>query len=275
MTTQNTVLSKLYINEIRNYPLLTREEEYELVRKARDGDEQSKQKLVLSNLRLVVKIARNYQSRGLNFEDVISEGNIGLIHAVEKFDPDKGFRFSTYAIWWIKQAIKKAIINKGRDIRIPSYKHDLLNKINNTSMKYITTVGRYPTIRETAAELGMEESKIEEIFLEFQDMSSLNDVIGDELILEDIVLEKDSEFMEDKIIESIIGQEIKKTLDILDEREKEIISARYGIGGDVKLTLEEVGKKFNITRERVRQLEKRALEKLKKEFKREYKEYIE
>lgn len=274
MSTQNTPISKIYLNEIKSYPLLTREEEYELVRGVKKGDDQSKQRLILSNLRLVVKVARNYQNRGLNFEDLISEGNIGLIYAVEKFDPEKGFRFSTYAIWWIKQAIKKAIINKGRDIRIPSYKHDLLSKINNTSMKYITTYSRYPSIKEIAAEIGMEEAKIEEIFLEFQDMSSLNDVIGDELILEDVVLEKDSEFMEDKIIETIIGQEVKKTLEILDDREKEIIIARYGIGGDVKLTLEEVGKKFNITRERVRQIEKRALEKLRKEFKKEFKEYI-
>lgn len=275
MISQNTVVSKLYLNEIRSYPLLTRDEEYDFVRKARNGDDQSKQRLILSNLRLVVKIARNYQNRGLNFEDLISEGNIGLIHAVEKFDPEKGFRFSTYAIWWIKQAIKKAIINKGRDIRIPSYKHDILSKINNASMKYITSYSRYPSIKEISAEIGMEESKVEEIFLEFQDMSSLNDIIGDELILEDVVLEKDSEFMEDKIIESIIGEEIKKSLDILEDREREIILARYGIGGDAKLTLEEVGKKFNITRERVRQIEKRALEKLKKEFKKEFKEYIE
>lgn len=267
-------VENVYLNEIRSFPILTREEELELTIKAKTGDESANHKLIMSNLRLVVKIARNYINKGLGFEDLISEGNIGLIKALNKYDYSKGFRFSTYAIWWIKQSIKKAIINKGREIRIPSYKYDLLTKINSYVFKHLSIVGKYPTPKEIAEETGIPEEKIQGVYVEFQDMLSLNANVGEEIVLEDMVLEKDTEFMEDKIIEDIANQELKKTLDLLNEREKEIIISRYALNGGRALTLEEVGKKYDITRERVRQIEKRALEKLKNKFKKELKDLI-
>jgi RNA polymerase primary sigma factor len=139
-------LVSLYLNDIRKHEILTKEEEQELLIKAKSGDEQAKQQLILSNLRLVVNIAKNYSNKGLGFIDLISEGNFGLIHAIDKFDYTKGYRFSTYAVWWIKQAVTKAIISKGREIRIPSYKHDILNKVNKFIMGYITEYSSYPSI---------------------------------------------------------------------------------------------------------------------------------
>ena len=254
-------LVSLYLNDIRKHEILTKEEEQELLIKAKSGDEQAKQQLILSNLRLVVNIAKNYSNKGLGFIDLISEGNFGLIHAIDKFDYTKGYRFSTYAVWWIKQAVTKAIISKGREIRIPSYKHDILNKVNKFIMGYITEYSSYPSIDSIAQGTGLEEKKIQKVMLEFQDMLSLNASIGDDIYLEDTISQADEESLENKVLGEIAKEEINAILGLLKPREKDILTLRYGLFGQEIHTLEEVGKKFNITRERVRQIEKKTLDK--------------
>lgn len=267
-------LVQLYLRDIKKYQILTKEEELDLLKKASEGDMEAKQQLILSNLRLVVNVAKNYMNKGLNYIDLISEGNFGLIHAIEKFDYTKGFRFSTYAVWWIKQSVSKAIINKGREIRIPSYKYDILNKINKYIMNYVTKYDVFPNIKDISQSTKISEDKIEKVMLEFQELLSLNSSIGEDIFLEDIVSSENSEFLEDEIIDGMFKEGLNKRLDVLSPREKEIIVMRYGLNGEPNKTLEEVGKKFNITRERVRQLEKKALEKLKKEFEIDFIEYI-
>jgi len=267
-------LVSLYLNDIRKHEILTKEEEQELLIKAKSGDEQAKQQLILSNLRLVVNIAKNYSNKGLGFIDLISEGNFGLIHAIDKFDYTKGYRFSTYAVWWIKQAITKAIISKGREIRIPSYKHDILNKVNKFIMSYITEYSSYPSIDSIAQGTGLEEKKIQKVMLEFQDMLSLNASIGDDIYLEDTISQADEESLENKVLGEIAKEEINAILGLLKPREKDILTLRYGLFGQEIHTLEEVGKKFNITRERVRQIEKKTLDKLRIKYSEQLREYL-
>ena len=267
-------LVSLYLNDIRKHEILTKEEEQELLIKAKSGDEQAKQQLILSNLRLVVNIAKNYSNKGLGFIDLISEGNFGLIHAIDKFDYTKGYRFSTYAVWWIKQAVTKAIISKGREIRIPSYKHDILNKVNKFIMGYITEYSSYPSIDSIAQGTGLEEKKIQKVMLEFQDMLSLNASIGDDIYLEDTISQADEESLENKVLGEIAKEEINAILGLLKPREKDILTLRYGLFGQEIHTLEEVGKKFNITRERVRQIEKKSLDKLRIKYSDQLREYL-
>lgn len=267
-------LVSLYLNDIRKHEILTKEEEQELLIKAKSGDEQAKQQLILSNLRLVVNIAKNYSNKGLGFIDLISEGNFGLIHTIDKFDYTKGYRFSTYAVWWIKQAVTKAIISKGREIRIPSYKHDILNKVNKFIMGYITEYSSYPSIDSIAQGTGLEEKKIQKVMLEFQDMLSLNASIGDDIYLEDTISQADEESLENKVLGEIAKEEINAILGLLKPREKDILTLRYGLFGQEIHTLEEVGKKFNITRERVRQIEKKTLDKLRIKYSDQLREYL-
>lgn len=267
-------LVQLYLKDIKRYKMLTKEEELDLLIKSKAGDLDAKQLLILSNLRLVVNVAKNYMNKGLNYIDLISEGNFGLIHAIEKFDHTKGFRFSTYAVWWIKQAVSKAVINKGREIRIPSYKYDILNKINKYIMNYVTKYDVFPNIKDISKSTKISEDKIEKVMIEFQELLSLNSSIGEDIFLEDIVSTENSEFLEDSIIDGMFKEDMNKRLNVLNPREKEIIVMRYGLNEEENKTLEEVGQKFNITRERVRQLEKKALEKLRKEFERDFEEYI-
>lgn len=267
-------LVSLYLNDIRKHEILTKEEEQELLIKAKSGDEQAKQQLILSNLRLVVNIAKNYSNKGLGFIDLISEGNFGLIHAIDKFDYTKGYRLSTYAVWWIKQAVTKAIISKGREIRIPSYKHDILNKVNKFIMGYITEYSSYPSIDSIAQGTGLEEKKIQKVMLEFQDMLSLNASIGDDIYLEDTISQADEELLENKVLGEIAKEEINAILGLLKPREKDILTLRYGLFGQEIHTLEEVGKKFNITRERVRQIEKKTLDKLRIKYSDQLREYL-
>lgn len=267
-------LVSLYLNDIRKHEILTKEEEQELLIKAKSGDEQAKQQLILSNLRLVVNIAKNYSNKGLGFIDLISEGNFGLIHAIDKFDYTKGYRFSTYAVWWIKRAITKAIISKGREIRIPSYKHDILNKVNKFIMSHITEYSSYPSIESIAQGTGLEEKKIQKVMLEFQDMLSLNASIGDDIYLEDTISQADEESLENKVLGEIAKEEINAILGLLKPREKDILTLRYGLFGQEIHTLEEVGKKFNITRERVRQIEKKTLDKLRIKYSDQLREYL-
>ena len=267
-------LVSLYLKDIRKHNILTKEEEQELLKKAQEGDLEAKQKLILSNLRLVVNIAKKYTNKGLGFIDLISEGNFGLIHAIDKFDSEKGYRFSTYAVWWIKQAVTKAIISKGREIRIPSYKHDILNKINKFIMNYITSNSSYPSIDVISDGTGLSEKKVQKVMLEFQDMLSLNAAIGDDIYLEDTISQDEEESLENQVLDQLAKEEIGKILNQLKPREREILTLRYGLAGDKIHTLEEVGQQFDITRERVRQIEKKTLEKLRNKYSDQLREYL-
>ncbi len=267
-------LVSLYLEDIRNYNILTKEEELDLLIRAKSGCEEAKNKLILSNLRLVVNIAKSYVHKGMGFIDLISEGNFGLIHAIEKFDVSKGFRFSTYAVWWIKQSISKAIISKGREIRIPSYKHDLLNKVNKFIMEFVMKNSNYPAIEDIAYGLEISPKKVQKVMLEFQDLLSLNASIGDDIFLEDTISQPDEESLEDEVLGEIGRNEINDMLEVLKPREKEILKLRYGLDGYEIHTLEEIGKSFSITRERVRQIEKKTLQKLRTRFSEELKPYL-
>jgi len=267
-------LVSIYLNDIRKHDILTKEEEQILLKKAQEGDLEAKQKLILCNLRLVVNIAKKYTNKGLGFIDLISEGNFGLIHAIDKFDSEKGYRFSTYAVWWIKQAVTKAIISKGREIRIPSYKHDILNKINKFIMQHITKNSSYPSIELISHGTGLDERKVQKVMLEFQDMLSLNASIGDDIYLEDTISQDEDESLENQVLDQLAKEEIEQILNQLKPREKEILTLRYGLAGEKVHTLEEVGKHFDITRERVRQIEKKTLEKLRIRFSEQLREYL-
>ena len=263
---RNFNLISLYLNDIQKYELLTKEEEYELLRKIReDKDEDARHLLILSNLRLVISVAKKSMGNGLLLIDLISEGNIGLIKAINKFDYEKGHRFSTYAVWWIKQSIKKAVINKGRDIRMPSYKYEQLSKVNRTIMEYISEFGETPTTKYIAEKTELKESKVVLLLNEFQDILSLNETIGDNIFLEDVIGASDN--IEEKIIKEDQLAEMRDLLDnILSDREKEILELRYGLYDNKIHTLKEIGDMLSITRERVRQIEKKAITKLKLHF---------
>ena len=263
---RNFNLISLSLNDIQKYELLTKEEEYELLRKIReDKDEDARHLLILSNLRLVISVAKKSMGNGLLLIDLISEGNIGLIKAINKFDYEKGHRFSTYAVWWIKQSIKKAVINKGRDIRIPSYKYEQLSKVNRTIMEYISEFGETPTTKYIADKTELKESKVVLLLNEFQDILSLNETIGDNIFLEDVIGASDN--IEEKIIKEDQLAEMRDLLDnILSDREKEILELRYGLYDNKIHTLKEIGDMLSITRERVRQIEKKAITKLKLHF---------
>ena len=262
MTLDRDLIS-YYLEDIRKYKVLEKDEETELLKKAKAGDIEAKNKLILCNLRLVVNIAKNYVNRGLSLIDLISEGNFGLIYAIEKFDMKKGFRFSTYAVWWIKQSITKAIICKGRGIRIPSYKYDLLSKVNRYVLNRVREEGIYPTVEEISEDLNVDKEKIEEIMVAFQDPMSLSASIGDDIQLEDIIANNSETSIEDDIIEEMEREQVRQIVKVLDEREKQILKLRFGLDGEEIHTLEEIGQTFNITRERVRQIEKKTLKKLK------------
>ena len=273
MEENNLNLISLYLSDIQKFHLLSKEEEYELLKKIREeNDEQARQLLILSNLRLVISTAKKLLGNGLPLIDLISEGNIGLIKAINKFDYNKGHRFSTYAVWWIKQSIKKAIINTGRDIRIPSYKYEQLAKVNKVITDYVAQHGESPSTSYIANEVELKESKVILLLNEFQDVISLNETIGDNIYLEDIIGKNDD--VEEKIIKEDQLSEMRDLLDnTLTEREKEILELRYGLYNNKIHTLKEIGSILNITRERVRQIEKKAIIKLKNHFK-EYKEML-
>lgn len=262
-------LVSLYLNDIRKYEVLDREEEEKFLQKVKEGDLEAKNKLIVCNLRLVISVAKNYMNKGLNFIDLISEGNFGLIRAIDKFDVNKGFRFSTYAVWWIKQSITKAVMSKGREIRIPSYKYDLLNKINKIVVEELMNTGDYPSNELIAEKLGISPEKVASIMVEFQEVVSLSTSVGDNIYLEDIILNEESESLENDIINEISKKKIHEILGNLEERERDILKRRYGLDGYDIHTLEQVGEAFNITRERVRQIEKKTLEKLRKKYDKE------
>jgi RNA polymerase primary sigma factor len=255
---------RLYLRSIGRVPLLSAEEEVALARRIERGDVSAKQHMIEANLRLVVSIAKGYLGRGLNFLDLIQEGSLGLIRAVEKFDYRRGYKFSTYATWWIRQAVTRAIADKGRTIRIPVHMMERLNKVAYAERSLIQRLGREPTPAEIAAELDCPTREVRDILRMSQQPVSLEKPVGDE---EDSAL---SDFVEDEAAESpydmasaaLRRQSVMRVLATLPRREREVLEMRYGIAGDRVRTLDEVGRAFNITRERVRQIESRTLKKL-------------
>lgn len=260
---------RLYLREIGKIPLLSNEEEQELAKKIVEGDKKAKDKMVEANMRLVVSIAKRYSGRGLDFLDLIQEGNTGLLRAVEKFDPDKGFKFSTYATWWIRQAITRAIADQARTIRIPVHMVETINKVLRTSRKLTQELNREPSTEEIAKELDMEVDKVEYVMRIKQDIASLDASVGrdgddEDSVLGDFVEDEERISPEDSAATQILKEQLAAILATLSEREQKIIRMRFGIGGERPHTLEEVGAEFSVTRERIRQIEAKALSKLHK-----------
>lgn len=261
---------RMYLREIGKIPLLTQEEELELAKKVLEGDKKAKDKLAEANMRLVVSIAKRYGGRGLDFLDLIQEGNTGLLRAVEKFDPDKGFKFSTYATWWIRQAITRAIADQARTIRIPVHMVETINKVLRTTRRLTQELNREPTNEEIAEAMGLEVDKIENVMRIKQDIASLDASVGrdgddEESVLGDFVEDSERDSPEDATANQILKEQIAEILTTLGEREQKIIKLRFGIGGGRPHTLEEVGNEFSVTRERIRQIEAKALAKLRKQ----------
>jgi len=254
-----------YLYEIGKIPLLTADEEVILAKRIENGDKEAAQLLITANLRLVVSIAKKYSKSGLELLDLIQEGNIGLMRAVEKFDYHKGFKFSTYATWWIRQAITRAIADQARTIRVPVHMIETINKFNKVSGTLTTRLGRQPTDEEIAKEMDIELDKIAEIRKIKQNPSSLATPIGDEKDskLQDILPDEWSQSPEDYASSEYLKNQLKDILDSLQERERKVLSLRFGLTDGVSRTLEEVGREFGVTRERIRQIEAKALKKLK------------
>lgn len=256
---------RMYFKEIGKVPLLTSEEERDLAIRIEQGDEEAKNKLCESNLRLVVSIARRYLNRGLSFLDLIQEGNLGLIKAVEKFDYTKGYKFSTYATWWIRQAITRSIADQARTIRIPVHMVETINKLIRISRQLLQEYGREPTSEEIAKEMGITVEKVREIKKISQDPVSLETPIGEEedSHLGDFIPDEDIPSPVDTAAYSMLQKQLREVLETLSEREKKVLILRFGLGDGRPRTLEEVGKEFSVTRERIRQIESKALRKLR------------
>jgi len=256
---------KLYLKEIGTYPLLTIEDEIELAKKIEDGNMAAKQALAESNLRLVVSIAKRYVGRGLSFLDLIQEGNLGLIKAVDKFDYTKGYKFSTYATWWIRQSITRSIADQSRTIRIPVHMSEVINKTYRVSRNLLQELGREPKDEELAAALNMPIEKVREILKVSADPISLDTPIGeeDDSHLGDFIKDDTIVGPEDAAAYAMLQEQISKLLGTLTEREQRVLTLRFGLDDGRTRTLEEVGKEFNVTRERIRQIEAKALRKLR------------
>ena len=256
---------RMYLREIGKIPLLTFEEELELAKLVLDGDEDAKKKLSESNLRLVVSIAKKYVGRGMLFLDLIQEGNMGLIKAVEKFDYTKGYKFSTYATWWIRQAITRAIADQARTIRIPVHMVETINKLIRTSRLLLQRLGREPSPEEIAEELEIPVEKVMEIQKIAQDPVSLETPIGeeDDSHLGDFIQDDDSPAPQDVAAYTMLKEQLEEVMNTLTPREAKVLKLRFGLEDGKARTLEEVGKEFDVTRERIRQIEAKALRKLR------------
>ena len=260
---------RLYLREIGKIPLLNAEEEMELAQRVIQGDKRAKDKMAEANMRLVVSIAKRYSGRGLDFLDLIQEGNTGLLRAVEKFDPDKGFKFSTYATWWIRQAITRAIADQARTIRIPVHMVETINKLLRTQRRMTQELNREPTIEELSKELDMEPEKIEYVMKIKQDISSLDAGVGrdgdeEDSVLGDFIEDEDTVSPEESATNQLLKEQVNDVLSSLSDREQKIVRMRFGLDNGKSHTLEEVGQEFAVTRERIRQIEAKALAKLRK-----------
>lgn len=259
---------RLYLREIGKIPLLTAEEELALANRVVAGDKKAKDQMAEANMRLVVSIAKRYSGRGLDFLDLIQEGNTGLLRAVEKFDPSKGFKFSTYATWWIRQAITRAIADQARVIRIPVHMVETINKLLRTQRRMTQELNREPTIDELAKEMEMEPEKIEYVMKIKQDVNSLDAAVRDDeedSVLGDFIEDEDTKSPDETATEQLLKEQVQGILEsALSERELKIIKMRFGLEDGKNHTLEEVGHEFAVTRERIRQIEAKALAKLRK-----------
>ena len=256
---------KVYLKEIGSFPLLSLDEEIELAEKILKGDSRAKKRLAEANLRLVVSIAKRYVGRGMLFLDLIQEGNLGLIKAVEKFDHTKGFKFSTYATWWIRQAITRAIADQARTIRIPVHMVETINKVKKVQSQLLHKNGQEPSVEDLAAELDMPQDKVREILKVAQEPISLESPIGEEedSHLGDFIPDYDAPVPEEAATHTLLKEQLNEVLATLTPREAKVLSLRFGIEDGRPRTLEEVGKEFNVTRERIRQIEAKALRKLR------------
>ena len=258
---------RLYLREIGKIPLLNAEEELALAQRVVSGDKDAKDKMAEANMRLVVSIAKRYVGRGLDLLDLIQEGNTGLLRAVEKFDPDKGFKFSTYATWWIRQAITRAIADQARTIRIPVHMVETINKLLRTQRRLTQELNREPSNEEIAKEMEIEVDKVEHIMKIKQDISSLDASIRDDeedSVLADFIEDEDTVSPEESATGQLLKEQVKDMLGALTEREQKILKLRFGLEDGKSHTLEEVGQEFSVTRERIRQIEAKALAKLRK-----------
>ena len=256
---------RMYLKEIGKVPLLSADEEVELAKRMAEGDEDAKKRLAEANLRLVVSIAKRYVGRGMLFLDLIQEGNLGLIKAVEKFDYHKGFKFSTYATWWIRQAITRAIADQARTIRIPVHMVETINKLIRVSRQLLQELGREPTPEEIAAELDMPVERVGEILKISQEPVSLETPIGEEedSHLGDFIQDDNVPVPAEAAAQTLLKEQLDEVLDTLTEREQKVLRLRFGMDDGRARTLEEVGKEFDVTRERIRQIEAKALRKLR------------
>ena len=256
---------RMYLKEIGNVPLLTSEEEVELARRVEQGDEEAKRKLTEANLRLVVSIAKKYVGRGMPFLDLIQEGNMGLMKAVDKFDYTKGYKFSTYATWWIRQAITRGIADTGRTIRVPVHMVETINKTLRMTRSLLQELGREPTPEEVAQQLGVPVSKVREVLKISRDPVSLDTPIGeeDDSHLGDFIEDDSAQSPADSAAFSMLREELDNALASLTDRERQVVRLRFGLEDGRQRTLEEVGREFNVTRERIRQIEAKALRKLR------------
>lgn len=269
---------RMYLKEIGKVPLLSAEEEIELAKRMEEGDEQAKQKLAEANLRLVVSIAKRYVGRGMLFLDLIQEGNLGLIKAVEKFDYRKGYKFSTYATWWIRQAITRAIADQARTIRIPVHMVETINKLIRVSRQLLQELGREPQPEEIAEVMDIPVERVREILKISQEPVSLETPIGEEedSHLGDFIPDDNMPVPADAAAFTLLKEQLVEVLDTLTEREKKVLTLRFGLEDGRARTLEEVGKEFNVTRERIRQIEAKALRKLRHPSRsRKLKDYLE
>ena len=256
---------RMYLKEIGNVPLLSTEEEIELAKKVEEGDEAAKKKLTEANLRLVVSIAKKYVGRGMPFLDLIQEGNMGLMKAVDKFDYSKGYKFSTYATWWIRQAITRAIADQARTIRIPVHMVETINRTIRTSRQLTQSLGREPSAAEIAEVMKMPVQRVEEILKIAMDPISLETPVGeeDDTHLGDFIKDNKSEVPADAAAYTLLQEQLDEVMQTLTDREKKVLALRFGLEDGRSRTLEEVGKEFHVTRERIRQIEAKALRKLR------------
>ena len=256
---------RMYLKEIGRIPLLSSEEEIELTKRMEEGDEEAKKKLSEANLRLTVSIAKRYSGRGMQFLDLIQEGNLGLIKAVEKFDYRKGYKFSTYATWWIRQSITRAIADQARTIRIPVHMVETMNRVNRTSRRLLQEYGREPTPEEIAEAMNLPVERVLEISKISQEPVSLETPIGEEedSHLGDFIQDEHIPVPADEAAHTLLREQLEKVMDTLSEREQKVLALRFGLEDGKPHTLEEVGREFQVTRERIRQIEAKALRKLR------------